>query len=174
MIHVARESDQPHWGEPGCCPMCGMEVRPRKGEVFGVGCWDGRSPDGRRTGGPIVAVNCAECGAALRTFHCGAWEDGDAANTSWQSDGSHRLVGGDWRHGRPGAWSPEDAPRHEARLRQLWGRLGSLEEAIRTLQAISGLGALPLAGLVERVAGPPIEKAKRLVVRALAGEPETQ
>ena len=67
-----------------------------------------------------------------------------------------------------GAWSPEDAHRHEVRLRVLWDRSGSLEAALLTHHLTAGLGALPLSGLVERVAGLPADQAKRLVVRALA------
>ena len=46
-------------------------------------------------------------------------------------------------------------------------RVGSPEQAIWTLHAAAGLGAIPLIRLVQQVAGLSAEEAKRLVVRAL-------
>jgi hypothetical protein len=116
----------------------------------------------------IFGVNCSGCGAVLMHFSRWAWEAADPALVVWHADGERVLVGGDRWRGRPLTWSADDAARHEARLRELLERLGSLEEAVRTLHLIAGIGALHISGLLERVADLPPLEAKRLVVRALA------
>lgn len=167
-ILVARNPDPPFRDEPGRCPRCGIPVRPRDENVVYVGVWDGREPDGRPTGGPTFATNCSECGVVLVTHLRSKWTEAEASGIHWHTRGERWLVGGDRWRGRPGAWSPEDAPRHEARLRNLRAQFDSLEEAVCILHTTTGLGALPIAGLVERVAGLAAKDAKRLVVRALA------
>ena len=122
----------------------------------------------RRTGGTVFGINCPGCGVVLKDYGRGRWPEGDPAAVRWHTDGDRWLVGGDRWRGRPGAWSPDDATRHESRLRGLREQVGSLEEAVRVLHTTAGLGALHIAGLVERVAGLPTEEAKRLVIRALA------
>jgi hypothetical protein len=167
-IRVARAVELPYRDQPGRCPVCGAEPRPGPADVFPVGTWSGRDEaTGQRAGGQVFGANCPECGAVLRSFRRGAWTGVDPAGVVWHSDGDRGLVGGDRWRGRPGAWCPADAPLHEARLREMAGRCVSLDEAVRVLHASAGLGALPLASLVEQVAGLSSQEAKRLVVRAL-------
>lgn len=157
----------PFRGRPGRCPPCGESTG--RVEVLPVGSWSGRdSATGRSTGGAIYGANCPACGAMLQDFHRGGWCEGDAGRAVWHCPGGRELAGGDWRRGRPGAWSPGDAVRHEARLRELLGRSGSLVEAVRVLHAAAGLGAVHLCGLVARVADLSLGEARREVVRALA------
>lgn len=170
MIRIVRSPDLPFRDQPGRCPFCGAEVRPRPGDVFFMGVWDGRNATGERTAGSMFGTNCPECGVELTNYGAAAWDAAESAEAIWHSDGRAELVGGDRWRGRPGAWSPADAARHEARLRELLARAGSMESAIRTLHLTAGLGALQLCGLVERVAGLPRQEAKRLVVRSLAPE----
>lgn len=163
----ARTPDLPFRGQPGRCPHCGTEVCPRPEAIFPVGLWDGRDAAGSPTGGVVFGTNCPECGVVLLAHGGGRWNAAGSSAVAWHTGGCRRLVGGDRWRGRLGAWSPEDAPRHEARLRELVDRLGSLEEAVLTLHGSAGLGALHLTGLVERVAGVSKVEAQRVVVRAL-------
>ena len=167
-IRVESGVEMPFRERRGCCPRCGIAVRPRTTDVFCIGNWSGRNETtGERTGGQVFGVNCAECGTVLKNYRFASWGGVDLASVRWHSDGEAVLLGGDRWRGRPGAWSADHAPRFEPRLRELVSGLGSLEEAIRVLHLTSGLGALPLSELVERLAGVPSRAAKRLVVGAL-------
>jgi ribosomal protein S27E len=49
----------------GTCPQCGkLIVNP----VKFYGLWDGRKPDGTKTGGPVYKTTCKECGMQLISF----------------------------------------------------------------------------------------------------------
>jgi hypothetical protein len=49
----------------GNCPVCGMLIEQPE-NCFGM--WDGKKPDGRKVGGPVLKTTCGQCGCALISF----------------------------------------------------------------------------------------------------------
>lgn len=167
-IHSIWEREVPYRNQPGRCPMCGVDVRPRDQEVGGAGVWDGVDSDGRRCGGPLFAVNCSSCGTTLNChLSLARWQDADPSKVIWQRSYRQYLVGGDRWRGRPGAWEQLDVQQVDQKFSQLLAQSDSVDDAIRSLHLIAGLGALHLCGVVERVVGVSALEAKKRVVRAM-------
>jgi hypothetical protein len=155
--------------QPGRCPVCGVEIRPRENEVFQNGLWDGRTETGEPAGGGLVyETNCSGCGFLLYTGLTGIWANVDLLVLLWYPCAEKRLAGGNRYGGRPGAWTPDTIPQIEKRFQELLAQSKSLDEAIVTLHLTTGIGGLQIIGLVERFVGLSKLEAKQRVVQALA------
>jgi hypothetical protein len=83
---VGRWPELPYLHRPGCCPRCGMDIRPEPDRVVLGGSW--LKPDGKggfTTTGQLVSYQCPQCGTDLLSVTDGwpKWDDIDPRQLRW-------------------------------------------------------------------------------------------
>src|SRR5262249_26481231 len=81
-----RWPDFPYLGHPGCCPRCGVQLRPQASQVVAGGSWSkGDGKGGIMTGGHLFSCHCPNCGTTLLSCADGwpKWEDVDPSRLQW-------------------------------------------------------------------------------------------
>jgi hypothetical protein len=81
-----RWADWPYLDEPGCCPRCGIQLRPQADAVLAGGSWSKSGLWGLPvTGGHVFECQCPRCQATLLSFPDGwpRWEDMDPSQVRW-------------------------------------------------------------------------------------------
>ena len=78
--------DRPYLGQPGCCPCCGVDLRPEPDQVCLGGSWSkDNGKGGIMTAGQTISHQCYQCGTTLWSAVDGwpTWEEIEPSKLVW-------------------------------------------------------------------------------------------